>query len=176
MTVIAVEGTVLESAATQLLLLVAVLGALGALSKKAWKVTRQAVHAFETIQRELSPNGGGSTYDLVRKQIGKTDDLSSQVESLRAKVDGVEISAKKAVVAADLAVGEAKAGRAIVQDLSGQNRERIRDLRTVVGGLAEAMASESNERRLKEEAYVAALNQIGVPLMPIADELEGGHN
>ena len=105
--------------------LAALLVAVGWLLKKAWGFTRLSVHAFETIQKELTPNGGFTTYDLVRK-------LKAQSDVHETRLDAIEETAQQAVTAAGLAVNEAKAGRAILTEAQQVTTTQIRDTQRVV--------------------------------------------
>jgi len=102
--------------------------------------------------------------------------LLEQQDALRVDIEDVRASARQATTAAGLAVGEAKAGRAVIGEHSASVRDQIGEVRQVVAALAAAVGEDQEARAQKERAYVAALNQIGVPLVPIADELEGGHS
>lgn len=144
------DGASLQDLSAGLIALVAALTALGWLLKRIWRFLRIAVKAAETIQRELTPNGGGSTYDLVRKVNARVDQLETQAGVIGDK-------ANEAVIAAGLAVNEAKAARGILT-------EKHDDL---VQHLTEA----AKTARLKEVAYVRALNALGIPLTEIAQEV-----
>lgn len=185
--------------------------AIGLLLKRLWGGLRGAVHAVEIIQRELRPNGGGSTYDRAKiaaeaavRAEGKAEQVAADLATFRDhqaddsasaaaaiarvqhdvtnvrtgqellldEVDRVSAMAKDATDVAAVAVGEAKLGRAVTAESATNTREQIGELREVTAGLAQALADDQRDRVVKERAYIAALNKIGVPLLPIADELE----
>lgn len=81
--------TLLELCAAVVLVL-ATLTALGVTSRRLWRFTRLSVHAFETIQRELNPNGGGSTHDLVRKLAVRMDDTDMRIAAVQASADAAK--------------------------------------------------------------------------------------
>lgn len=96
----------------------AVGGAAGWTLKRLWGAAVLSVHAFETIQRELAPNGGESTYDLVRKVKAQGDQHEARltdVEALTRSAAGAAAQAAEearlAVTAANIAVAEARASR-----------------------------------------------------------------
>lgn len=193
-------------------LILACLTAVGVMGRKLWRGTRKVVHAVEIIQRELNPNGGGSTYDrakvaaeaavqaetkaeqvaanlsafqqhqavdsaaataaLAKVQHDVTNVRAGQ-EALLAEVDGLRDAARDATMAAATAVAESKLGRTITAEAAERTRDQIGDLRKATTVLATALADDQQERAVKERAYVSALNKLGVPLLPIVDELEG---
>ena len=124
---------------------------------------------------QLEANGGASLRDVVDKTKATNDRIEAQLVTLHDQVTAVQAVSDEATRAAAIAVGEAKASRAVIADLGEQSRMRVNEVREAIVDLANAVMHESDERHQKEVAYVAALNQIGVPLLPIADELEGGH-
>lgn len=124
---------------------------------------------------QLEKNSGSTMVDKVDELVVKVDRIGVSQAALLVEVDKASASAQHATVAAAAAAGEAQAGRAIVAESAAAGRRQIDELRATVTGVVNAVAEGESERRIKEEAYVAALNKIGVPLLPIADELEGGH-
>jgi hypothetical protein len=177
------EG-VLQSWAVQLTALVAILTALIWLARKLWRIIKLGEMAFQELigtddhpslrkdisevkalaartDKELHPNGGGSIRDEVRALLNKQNELSGQAETAgRAALDARE----RAII-----LGER------LESATTANRERLAEVKDSVAELRQALDASNSERHLKEEAYIAALNHIGVPLLPIADELEGGH-
>lgn len=125
---------------------------------------------------QLEANSGSTMRDAVDRIEKKVEKVVGDIEVVREDVGTVREAAKQATTAAGVAVGEAKAGRAVIAETAENSRRQIGELRDVVAGVVNAMELDNGERRQKEQAYVAALNQIGVPLLPIADELEGGHS
>jgi hypothetical protein len=114
---------------------------------------------------QLEKNSGSTMHDSVRRIEQRVGAIEDQVEEVRE-------SARQAVTAAGLAVNEAKVGRAVTAEAAERNRHNVSELRAVVSGLAGALEQDERERRLKESAYVGALNRLGVPLAPIADALD----
>lgn len=155
-----------------LVLLAAALTALGYLTRSLWRGVRVAVHAAETIQREFNPNGGGSTYDIVRGHSSELERQTQALSDLKAEVDAVRSAADTATTKAVQAVNEAKLSRAVIAEAAERNRAQIGEVRQVVTGLAGAMESDAHERKAKEVAYVRALNAVGVPLQPITAALD----
>lgn len=125
---------------------------------------------------QLEANSGSTMRDAVDRIEKKVEKVVTEVEVVREDVSTVREAARQATTAAGVAVGEAKAGRAVIAESAENSRRQVAELRDVVAGVVNAMELDNSERRQKEQAYVAALNQIGVPLLPIADELEGGHS
>lgn len=117
---------------------------------------------------QLERNSGSTMRDAIHR-------IEEKLGAVQIEVTTATEAAQHAVTAAGLAVNEAKVGRAVAAEHSEHTRANVAELRGVVAGLVDDMAEGHRQRRLKEEAYVAALNEIGIPLLPIADELEGGH-
>lgn len=135
--------------------LVALLGAIRWLSQRLWHFAILSVHAFETIQKELNPNGGGSTYDLVRKVKAQNDLQDERLAAVEAK--------------ADTAVAEAKQGRAVMADAHKQNVAEIARTQGALEALTSQVLKASQDAHLKENAYVRALHRVGIDLTAVAD-------
>jgi hypothetical protein len=134
----------LNTAAAQIVAVATALSALGWMTRRFWRFIRLSVHAFETIALELSPNGGGSTYDLVRK-------LKTQSDALERRLEGVTSDAQAAQVLADKAVRVAESSAVSMREALA-----AADVRCAIDGARTQGAVESLERRLVE---VAALGR-----------------
>lgn len=78
--------TLLEFCAGVVLVLTT-LTAVGVMVRRLWRFVRLSVHAFETIQRELTPNGGGSTHDLVRKLAKRVDESDDKIAAVQSSAE-----------------------------------------------------------------------------------------
>lgn len=145
---------------------------IGLALRRLWRFIRLSVHAFETIQRELTPNGGGSTHDLVREHSKELADLKAKVEAAAGLATSAASEATEAASAASVAAAAAQVNRAVIAEGAERTRSQISEVRTAVAGLMGAMESDAHERKSKEVAYVKALNAVGVPLQPITAELD----
>jgi hypothetical protein len=119
----------------------AAVSALGLLSRRLWRFVRLSVHAFETIQRELTPNGGGSTHDLVRKLAARTDGLEEHVDQVHsAAQEAARIARETAQLAAEQ---------------HGQNVARL-----------DWLEQERAAAAVREQTYLSSLHEIGLDLEP----------
>lgn len=114
---------------TRLMVLLAViaagLGGLGWVLKHSFGFLKLFVKAVNTVQRELVPDHGESTYDLVRQLKDLVWQLKTQADVHQTRLDEIEPlirsasqaaeaaqgKAHEAVRAAETAVDEARAGR-----------------------------------------------------------------
>jgi hypothetical protein len=159
--------------------LVALLTAVGWLTQRLWRVIRLSVHAFETIQKELSPNGGGSTHDIVRQLKVQADLHELRLDEIGTEAKQATASAGQAAERADLAataagqaVDEAKTARAAMTESDRRTSERIATTQGAVESLERGLANYNALAEMKEVAYVAALRSLGVDLVPIAAALD----
>jgi hypothetical protein len=132
----------------------AVLVALGVIVRILWRFVLLSVRAFETIvgthdaagtvvkpglvdriesvEAQLKQNGGNSARDSL--------------DRIEIKLAAVETSAKEATIAAGVAVGEAKAGRQLVAEAEDRRREDVTDIRGAMVAMKQDITEEAAER------------------------------
>lgn len=77
---------VLEAAAAVTLVL-GCLTAIGVLLKRVWSGLRKAVQVVDLIQKQLTPNGGGSVYDKVSTAAAEAILARAQAEHVAAELE-----------------------------------------------------------------------------------------
>lgn len=160
--------------AAEVTAVIALLTALGWGGRRLWRFLRLSVHAFETIVGDDKRPGLAGRLELVEKQLqpngGGT--LRDSINRIETRVDEIDTSARQAVTAAGLAVNEAKAGRAVMEEADARNRADIARANTNTDALAAALSDDARERHVKEVAYIKALQRLGLDLRPITDALD----
>jgi hypothetical protein len=121
-----------EQVLTGIVLIAAALTALGVLAKylrraarALWRFGEKSVRAFEIIERELTPNGGGSTYDIVRQDHARL----AAVEGLAAQ-----------------AAEKAEAARVAAERVEAQRRQDVAELRGAMSAMKGEVAQAAAER------------------------------
>lgn len=113
---------------------------------------------------QLERNSGSSLRDAI-------DRIEGQIESVKQDVADVQCTAEQATTAAGIAVGEAKAGRAVMAEAAENTRGQIAELRGAVGALASTVNESDRHALAQEIAFVRALRRLGVDLTDVTDEL-----
>lgn len=145
----------IETLAAPIVALVAGLAALGWLLRRGWRFVTLSVHAFETIQHELRPNSGSSTYDLVRTMKAQADVHEERLDQLGLMAGQAAGAAEAAVrdaqravsaasvatMAATQAAAEAQAARVTIGEMDIRNVAQMAKTQGAVEGLALAIAS-----------------------------------
>lgn len=143
-----------------------------------WRLFRGTQQFLEDWHGEPArPDAGvpprpGAMARLAQLERNSGSTMRDDVSHIKERLEQVAEAAAQATTAAGIAVGEARAGRAVMAEAAENNRRQIGELRGTVSGLINALDADEQQRRKKEAAYVAALNHLGVPLTPIVDELD----